>query len=183
MKITIRSLVIGALTLTASTLAAADDAQWRTETFEQTFNKQGGDSENFTYTGVKTTSTNPDVPEIRFGCSDRYGLTATITFRPLSEADQRDNKYLKFRYKNSNMTIEGRETERVNWTFIKETRTVQTRRNMHAAMIYNAVAQGLAITIKEPYKRNITITPAPVDDGFIEFATTCSVTSRDPATS
>lgn len=177
------TLLMSAFAITTPAVAAADEGHWRTEPFTQTFNKQGGDSENFTYTGVKTASTNPDIPEIRFGCSDRYGLTATITFRPLSESDQRDNKYLKFRYKNSNMTIEGRETERVNWTFIKETRTIQTRRNKHAAMIYNAVVQGLPITIKEPYKRNITLTPAPVDDGFIEFATNCSVTSRGDANS
>ncbi len=183
MKTIKRAVLIGALAISTTAFAAADEGNWRTETFTQEFNKQGTDTEDFVYTGIKTASTNPDVPEIRFGCSERYGLTATITFRPLSEADQRDNKYLKFRYKNSNMTIEGRETERVNWTFIKETRTVQTRRNKHAAMIYNAVVQGLPITIKEPYKRNITITPAPVDDGFIEFAAGCEVTSRGEASS
>lgn len=183
MKPIYRSLIVSTLFATTSSLALAEEGHWRTETFTQSFNKQGSDTEDFTYTGIKTTTTNPDVPEIRFGCSDRYGLTATITFRPLSESDQRDNKYLKFRYKNSNMTIEGRETERVNWTFIKETRTVQTRRNKHAAMIYNAVVQGLPITIKEPYKRNVTITPAPVDDGFIEFAAGCEVTSSDEANS
>ncbi|MEM7328090.1 MAG: hypothetical protein AAF437_05075 [Pseudomonadota bacterium] len=175
------ALLLSGLATTLPAFADSEGEYWRTETFTQEFNKQGGDSENFTYTGIKTASINPDVPEIRFGCSDRYGLTATITFRPLSEADPRNNKYLKFRYKNSNMTIEGRDTERVNWTFIKETRTIQTRRNKHAAMIYNAIVEQRPITIKEPYKKNVTLTPAPVDEGFIEFATGCSVTSGTPA--
>ena len=183
MKPIYRTIIIGMLFATTSSLALADEGHWRPETFTQSFNKQGSDTEDFTYTGIKTTSTNPDVPEIRFGCSDRYGLTATITFRPLSESDQRDNKYLKFRYKNSNMTIEGRETERVNWTFIKETRTVQTRRNKHAAMIYNAIVEQRPVTIKEPYKRNVTLTPPPVDDGFIAFVNGCSVTSGQDASS
>ena len=157
--------------------AEAQSEHWRVERFTQSMDQKASATGDFVYTGVKVSSRNPDAPEIRFGCSERYGLTATLTFLPLSQADPTKNSRVKLRQKTSNLTVEGRDTERVPWTVVKETRTVQTRSSKHAAMIYNAVVQQLSFTIKEPYKKDITIVPPPVDQSFVMFVENCPVTS------
>lgn len=157
--------------------AEAQSGHWRVERFTQSMDQKGSATGDYVYTGVKVSSRNRDLPEIRFGCSARYGLTATVTFRPLSLADPSQNARVKLRQKTTNLTIDRRETERVPWTVVKETRTVQTRSSKHAAMIYNAVVQQLPFTIKEPYKKDITIVPPPVDQSFVFFVENCPVTS------
>jgi hypothetical protein len=166
-----------ALMFGATGIATAQSSHWHAERFTQSLDKRGSAAGDFIYTGVKVTSKNPDQPEIRFGCSKRYGLTATITFLPLSQAEDRPNSRFKLRQKISTLTIEGREPERVPWTVIKETRTVQTRSGKHAAMIYNAVVQQTPFVVKEPYKKDITITPPPIDPHFVFFVESCEVTS------
>ena len=157
--------------------AHAQSSHWRVERFTQSMDQKASATGDFVYSGVKVSSRDRDAPEIRFGCSDRYGLTATLTFLPLSQADPNKSSRVKLRQKTTNLTIEGREAERVPWTVVKETRTVQTRSSKHAAMIYNAVVQQLPFTIKEPYKKDITIVPPPVDQSFVLFVENCPVTS------
>jgi hypothetical protein len=169
--------ILGALMLSDYGVATAQSQHWLAERFTQSMDQKGSAAGDYTYSGVKVASRNPDVPEIRFGCSERYGLTATLTFLPLSQADPAPNSRFKLRQKTTNLKIEGRETERVPWTVIKETRTVQTRSGKHAAMIYNAVVQQRPFVVKEPYKKEITITPPPVDPHFVFFVESCEVTS------
>ena len=175
MKISVIVWLILLSTMTGA--ASAEASHWRAERFTQAMNQKGSATGDFVYSGVKVWSQNRDAPEIRFGCSERYGLTATLTFLPLSQVDPTKNERIKLRQKTTNLTIEGRATERVPWTWVKETRTVQTRSGKHAAMIYNAVVKQLPFTVKEPNKKNVTITPAPVDESFVFFVENCKVTS------
>ena len=155
----------------------AETKPWHAESFTQTYNEKGTATGDYVYEGVKVTSMNPDEPELRFGCSERFGLTATVTFLPVSQADPKDSAVLNIRQISSNLKIEGRDREYVPWTWVRETRTVQTRRGKHAAMIYNAVLQNRDITIKEPMRQDTTITPPPVNEDFRWFAKNCPVTS------
>lgn len=177
MKLYISALSLGLAATFTSFDAEAQSRYWRAETFTQSMDQKGSVTGDYTYSGVKVWSTDTESPEIRFGCSERFGLTANITFLPASQADANKGQRLKLRQKTTTLSIDGREAERVPWTVIKETRTVQTRSGKHAAMIYNAVVQGLAITIKEPYKKTVSIKPAPVDSDFTLFAQNCPVTS------
>lgn len=163
--------------LGSAPIAVAEGPYWNVEQFTQSFDQKGKTAADFTYSGLRLNSVNPDVPEIRFGCSERYGLTATITFEPASQSDPMKSQHVKLRQKTTMLKIEGRDRESVPWTVVKETRTVQTRYSKHAAMIYNAIVQQLPFTISEPYKGKTTITPPPMDDDFKLFAKTCHVTS------
>ncbi|MEM7638199.1 MAG: hypothetical protein AAF269_03970 [Pseudomonadota bacterium] len=166
-------------TLSAIMVHGSSEAQqrtWRVQSFTQSMDQKGSATGDYTYGGLKVWTIDQNQPEIRFGCSDRYGLTANITFLPASQVNPNKGQRIKLRQMTTNMTIEGRAAERVPWTVVKETRTVQTRSSKHAAMIYNAVIQGLPITIKEPYKKTMTLTPAAVDSDFIYFAENCAVT-------
>lgn len=177
MKPLLTAVGLAGLSMALASNAQADGATWLAQSFEQEMDQKKSVAADYTYSGVRVWSLDPDQPEIRFGCSERYGLTANITFLPLSQGDVAKNERIRIRYMSTNMTIEGRKTEYVPWTVVKETRTVQTRSGKHAAMIYNAVVQGLPITIKEPYKKNITLTPAAIDEAFTWFAQNCPVTS------
>lgn len=156
--------------------AFSEEASWDLERVTQSMDVKGSANEDYSYESLIARTTDASKPELRFGCSERYGLTATITFLPANDADPRKNSRIKLRQKTTNMTIEGRETERVPWTVVKETRTVQARSSKHAAMIYNAVIQGLSITIKEPYKDDVTIAPPAIDENFTWFAQNCTIT-------
>lgn len=173
---TLIGLVAFGLIATSGT-AQAQERHWDAQSFRQSMDQKGSATGDFIYSGVKVWTKDQDAPEIRFGCSERYGLTANINFLPASQADSAKSHNLKLRQKTTNLTIGDRETERVPWTVIKETRTVQTRRSKHAAMIYNAVVQGLPITVKEPYKKTVTLTPPPADAAFTWFAENCYVTA------
>lgn len=175
MKSLIFSLAVWA---SASCLgASAEDRTWRAQSFTQSMDQKGSASGDYTYSGVKVWTSDPGQPRIRFGCSEMFGLTANLVFDPSIEATSAKASRIKLRRMTTNMTIEGRELVRVPWTAIKETRTVQTRRSQHAAMIYNAVVQGLSITVKEPYKKTVTITPPIIDQDFIWFSENCAVTA------
>ena len=174
-----------ALTISATSLAAHADTMldtetvgsWQAETFEQAMDQKANVGADYVYTGVRVWSTAQEGPQIRFGCSERYGLTANLTFMSAIDANPVSNDRLRIRQMTTNLTIEGRERVRVPWTVVKETRTVQTRSPKHAAMIYNAVVQNLPMTVKEPYKKNVTITPPPLDDRFRWFAQNCAITA------
>lgn len=178
MKLSIyASITVAILGLTAS-IADAQERHWDAQPFRQSMDQKGSATGDFIYSGVKVWTRDTAAPEIRFGCSERYGLTANINFLPASQADASKSQNLKLRQKTTTLTVDGREPERVPWTVIKETRTVQTRSSKHAAMIYNAVVQGLPFTIKEPYKKAVTLIPPPVDPAFTWFAENCYVTSQ-----
>ena len=177
MKANILTGLIVTVLLVTSGHGHAQDRHWDAQSFRQSMDQKGSATGDYIYSGVKVWTRDKDAPEIRFGCSERYGLTANINFLPASQADGSKNRNLKLRQKTTNLTIDGREPERVPWTVIKETRTVQTRSSKHAAMIYNAVVQGLPITVKEPYKKTVTLTPPPVDQAFTWFAENCYVTA------
>lgn len=170
------AVIASTLPLSAETIAAPASG-WKAESFEQSMDHKGKAAGDFVYTGVRIWSTDETQPQIRFGCSERFGLTANLTFMPASDAKPASNDRLRIRQMTSNMTIEGRDTVRVPWTVVKETRTVQTRGGKHAAMIYNAVVQNKSITVKEPYKKKVTITTPPVDSDFAWFTKNCAVTS------
>lgn len=170
------SLVL-ATVVCGAPVAVAEGPYWNAEPFTQSFDQKGKTAADFTYSGIRINSVNPDVPEIRFGCSERFGLTATITFLPASQSDPLKSQHVKLRQRTTMLKIEGRDRESVPWTVVKETRTIQTRYSRHAAMIYNAIVQQLPFTITEPYKGKTTITPPPMDDDFKQFAKSCHVTS------
>ena len=165
------------LLLNVAGAASAETAHWQVQRFTQSFDQKGNAAGDFVYSGVKVWSVSPDSPEIRFGCSEKFGLPATLTFLPLSQVDPAKNERIKLRQKTTSLTIEGRAPERVPWTWVKDTRTVQTRSGKHAAMIYNAVVKQLPFKVKEPNKKIVTITPAPVDESFVFFVKNCKVTS------
>ncbi len=168
-------LITGALFSLTATPAMAEG--WSSEPFTQSLDQRGGAVGDFTYDGMRAWTTNDDAPQIRFGCSERFGLTASITFLPISQTDPNKSQRIKLRQMTTTMTIEGRDSVRVPWTVVKETRTVQTRSGKHAAMIYNAVVQKQPITVKEPYKKKMTIVPPPSDASFATFSKNCPVTS------
>lgn len=175
MKYFIYTLVLG-LGL-SSFSAMAEDRTWRAQPFTQSIDQKVSSTGDYTYSGVKVWTSDPGQPRIRFGCSEMFGLTANLVFDPATESDPTKSSRVKIRRMTTNMTIEGRETVRVPWSTVKEMRTVQTRRSQHAAMIYNAVVQGLTITVKEPYKKTVTITPPAVDRDFTWFSENCPVTA------
>ena len=171
-----KTLLLAGAAIALGAMPAVADG-WKAEPFTQSMDQRGGNVGDFTYDGVRVWTTNDDAPQIRFGCSERFGLTASVTFLPISQTDPDKNQRIKLRQMTTTMKIEGRKPESVPWTFVRETRTVQTRSRKHAAMIYNAVVQGQPITIKEPRKKNVTIVPAPSDSSFAWFTKNCPITS------
>ena len=168
---------VALLVVSGPLAGAAFAGAWEVQRFTQEYDKQGSATEDFVYSGVLLRTTDTTKPELRFGCSKRYGLTATVTFEPIAEKKPDKNSRVKMRTKRANLKIEGQEPEHALWTVVKETRTVQARSSKTAAMMYNAAVMGKSITIDEPYKSEVTLElPAP-DEDFNVFVRSCHVTN------
>mmetsp|Transcript_14450 Transcript_14450/g.18973 ORF Transcript_14450/g.18973 Transcript_14450/m.18973 type:complete len:137 (+) Transcript_14450:39-449(+) len=101
MKLYISALSLGFAATFTSFDADAQSRHWQAQTFTQSMDQKGSATGDYTYSGVKVWSTDAESPEIRFGCSERFGLTANITFLPASQADANKGQRLKLRQKNN----------------------------------------------------------------------------------
>lgn len=172
-------LTLSILTMLTVAIAGTSHANispgWKTESFTQKVDQKASVTGDFVYSGVILETTDTTGPTLRFGCSERYGLTATVTF--FSKEDLPKDPDVRFKFKNTSLKIEGRDTELVNWVHVRATRTLQTRDQKHASMIYNAIIQDKAMTINEPFKGRSTLKFPKPDTQFRDFHKTCHVTT------
>ncbi len=131
------------------------------------------------YASVNLRTSDPDRPELRFTCSEEYGLRATLLLQPLSEGALDGGKSVRARARFTRLSVEGREPERMRWVHVKEVRALQTASSRAARMIYNAAVQGRTFTVKEPFKGEVLFDMPPVDDAFRKFSKACGVTNGE----
>lgn len=133
--------------------------------------------EDVVFDSVNLRTTNPDVPEVRFSCSEEFGLRVTLLLQPLSEGILDGGTHYRARARFSNLAVEGREPARVRWVHVKEVRAMQSGSQKTAKMIYNAAIEGRTFEVKEPFKQDVRISMPPMDDEFRTFAKRCVVTN------
>nr|WP_156780855.1 hypothetical protein [Hyphomonas sp. Mor2] len=129
------------------------------------------------FDSVNLRTTNPDLPEVRFSCSEEFGLRVTLLLQPLSEGILDSGTRYRARARFSNLAVEGREPARVRWVHVKEVRALQSGSQKTAKMIYNAAIEGRSFSVKEPFKKDVQISMPPVDENFRTFAKRCVVTN------
>lgn len=169
--------VLAAMVANAAGLSAkADD--WGIEVVNNSLDVKASRHEDKEYQSLKVWTKDLFAPEIRFSCSDEYGLMATITFMPAAELSTKKLGNAKIDARAVSMWI-GQNGEVVKdqapWTIVRKMRRIQTRSGATAAKIYNAVVMGERITFEEPFKGRITLTPPPFDDNFLYFSRNCHV--------
>lgn len=130
--------------------------------------------QNYDFLSVRTTD--PQVPEVRFSCSDQHGLKSTIIFEPMATREPHDGS-IKYKARRASLSIDGRKTEHAMWTHVKETRTIQNRQMKTARMLFNAVIQDVGFVVKEPLGEKVRIELPPIDEAFQLFAQECNVTN------
>lgn len=172
MGVLLKAMLCGAVIMQISNVANAD-LGWKTTRYTQSVDVKGKAAADFTYTGIMVETADTSKPQIKFGCSEAFGLTATINFVPLDEAELVAQDKVDVRVRRSNIYIEGRKPVNVLWTHIRDSRTVQTRKQQFAAMLYNAVVQSKPFEIKEPLKSRMQFTPPSPDAEFRDFAANC----------
>lgn len=133
--------------------------------------------EDVVFDSVNLRTTDPDVPEVRFSCSEEFGLRVTLLLQPMSDGILDSGTRYRARARFSNLAVEGREPARVRWVHVKEVRALQSGAQKTAKMIYNAAIEGRSFEVKEPFKQDVRISMPPVDDAFRRFAKRCVVTN------
>lgn len=176
MKIWVKAALTATLIfgMTAPHVAAEG---WALVTKNNTFDQRGERYGDANYTSLSLFTTDKTKPEIRFSCSDARGLKTTILFQPEEDGILNGGSKVKYRTKKPVLRIEDRKPVRHAWTYIKEIRTMQTRRGDTARMLYNAAVQGKSFEVKEPARDRITVVFPPIDDAFKKFARDCDITN------
>ena len=67
--------------------ADADDANWAFNRKKTSVDVRRSAAADYVYTSVHIATTDTSLPELRFGCSEKFGLTSTIVFQPLDEGE------------------------------------------------------------------------------------------------
>ena len=99
---------------------------------------KGNAQADVTFNSVNLRTTDREEPEVRFSCSEEFGLRVTLLMQPLSEGILHGGRHVKAKPRFSRLAIEGREPERVRWVHVKEVRALQSATQKTAKMIYNA---------------------------------------------
>jgi hypothetical protein len=133
--------------------------------------------EDVVFDSINLRTTNPDEPEVRFSCSEEFGLRVTLLLQPLNDGILDHGTRYRAKERFARLAVEGREPQKIRWVHLKEVRAMQSRTQKAAKMIYNAAVEGRSFVVKEPFKKNVAITMPPMDDAFREFARTCVVTN------
>lgn len=150
---------------------------WRILSKTTSVDVRGSAQADVVFTSLNLRMTDPDQPEVRFSCSEEFGLRVTLLMQPLSEGILHGGRHVKAKPRFSRIAIEGREAERVRWVHVKEVRALQTATQKTAKMIYNAAVQGKTFTVKEPLKKDVVFDMPPMDAAFKRFAKQCGVTN------
>ncbi|MEM8616582.1 MAG: hypothetical protein AAGF20_06565 [Pseudomonadota bacterium] len=161
---------------TNAVASSDDDYGWSVMVQSNSMDQKGTTYGDYSYQAYRLFSNDPTQPQLRFGCSDVHGLTATIRFQPANEGEPTGSGVIRPRQRATKLSIEGREPVQAHWFHIKSLRTVQNRKANTARMLYNAVIQGKVIRVKEPLRNEVTIRPPAVDEAFKTFHTRCHIT-------
>lgn len=170
-------LLVTSFLFTPAALAQTESHGWTVLSKRTTIDVKRSVREDVTFDSVNLRTTNPDMPEVRFSCSEEFGLRITLLLQPLSEGILDSGTQYRAKERFSRLAVEGREAQRVRWVHVKEVRAMQSRSQKVSKMIYNAAIEGRTFTVKEPFRKDITISMPPVDEKFREFARLCVVTN------
>ncbi len=171
-----------ALSFSAIAQDNSPDEGWTLKTFEIKVDQRGSAIGDYTNAGWALEPINTDVPYMRFTCSPRHSLVATLYPRPEMLA-QEEGKRVKQGVRKGILHIEGRESETVSWTHVKRRDIMQARRRSVSAKLYNAAATGADVRVRVPLsKDSITILSPEPDARFKDFIKKCNLAKQDTKT-
>ena len=157
--------------------ASAEPGGWSLTRSETEGDIKTKASADYTYTSLSLATTDPNQPEISFGCSQKFGLTATLRLQPRSQGELSAGDRTSYETRTTLLSIGDRKPQRTLWFHIKELRLLQTRLGATARKLYNSAIRGDAVSVKEPFKQTVTFTLPPPDDNFAAFARECHITN------
>lgn len=178
----LRSLLlsIGMTTLVFGAAAETETPEtgWVLKTFEVKFDQRGTAIGDYTNAGWALEPENKAVPYLRFTCSPRHSLVATLYPRP-EMLEIEDGKRIKQGVRKGVLHIEGRESENVTWTHVKRRDILQARRRSVSAKLYNAAATGADVRVRVPLSKDeVTFTSPKPDANFKRFLKECSIAGK-----
>lgn len=159
----------------AAGVAAADG--WVLERKVTGIDVRGEAAGDITYSSVSVGTSDISQPEVRFSCSEAFGLKVTISFLPRDQGELTPGAQTAYKVRRSKLTIDGRKSESATWSHFPEIRTIQNRQGTTARQLFNAVIQNADFSVKEPRKGTVRIALPPMDDAFKNFAKSCHVTN------
>ncbi|MEM8616579.1 MAG: hypothetical protein AAGF20_06550 [Pseudomonadota bacterium] len=148
---------------------------WRLEAKQTSIDQRGSAVGDYSYASYSLSTTDPTKTGISFSCSDRFGLKLTLSLQPEAEGVLQPRGNVQMETRRTKFEIEGRKSERVAWTFVRELRLLQTRQQVTAKKFYNAAVTKKSFEIKEPFGPMHTVSFPPIDDSFKDFARACGL--------
>ncbi|MEM6556920.1 MAG: hypothetical protein AAF642_13655 [Pseudomonadota bacterium] len=150
---------------------------WILERRQSSIDVRGSNAGDLTYGSISVGTADTSQAEVRFSCSEQFGLKVTISFLPRDQGELTGGERTSYKIRRSKLAIDGRESESVNWVHFPELRTVQNRQASTARKLFNAVITESDFTVKEPRKDTVRINLPPVDEAFKTFSRSCHVTN------
>ena len=150
---------------------------WTVSTKQTSIDVKRSVQADVTFRSINLRTSDPAEPEVRFSCSEEFGLRVTLLLQPLSKGILHGGRHVRAKERFSRLAIDGRDAERVRWVHIKEVRALQSGSQKTAKMIYNAAIQGRSFLVKEPLKRDVEFRMPAVDEAFRRFARQCKITN------
>lgn len=169
-------LVLSVMASFGLPLHSASAEGWKMQRVMASMDVKGSATEDVTYTSSKLWTTDMSKPEIRFSCSNHYGLKVTISFEPAENPVGRVG-VASMDARSVPVWFENGEKSTAAWTVVRRLRRIQTRSSGTAISIYNAVVRGETFDIDEPFGDRVTFTPPPPNQEFADFASACAVTN------
>ena len=178
LKTFLLSIGMTSLLLCASAEIEPQETGWVLKKFEVKFDQRGTAIGDYTNEGWALEPNNTDVPYLRFTCSPRHPLVATLYPRP-EMLDIEDGRRVKQGVRKGVLHIEGRESENVAWTHVKRRDIMQARRRSVSAKLYNAAATGADVRVRVPLSQDeVTFTSPKPDADFKRFISECSLAKK-----
>lgn len=177
-KTLLLSIGMTTLVLGASAEVEQQETGWVLKTFEVTFDQRGTAIGDYTNSGWALEPADTAVPYLRFTCSPRHPLVATLYPRPEMLAIE-DGKRIKQGVRKGVLHVEGRDSENVAWTHVKRRDIMQARRRSVSAKLYNAAATGADVRVRVPLSKDeVTFTSPKPDASFKRFLKECSIAGK-----
>ena len=151
---------------------SASDSGWIYRTFE----REGAGTVSVVYTADAT------MPGAMFTCSEAAGLGVALATRPLDFLEAIEGGTNRARSRTVRTTIGDREPITDRWTMLPVYGTVEPRKASTRRALYNAVVRGQSVTLEIDARPDTTITFPEINSSFVEFASTCPVTSGGAST-